>query len=82
MTQGITNATNAAWCHLANRGELRRNHYILSTPILLLIYPPDGSAPLLLIFRITHNRETGAHDVSEEGLGGINNLGLSPDIRR
>ena len=69
---------------LVEGGELRGNCcYRLPSAnfsALLLICPPDGSAPDLLIFQITHN--TKAHDVSEDSLRDIDNLGLSPDTLR
>jgi len=46
---------------------------------LLIVHPPNGSPPILLIFSIAHNAKV--HDVSEEGFRRINNLGLSPDTR-
>ena len=47
---------------------------------LLLICPPDGSSPLLLIFHIT--RTAKAHDASEETLRSIDNLDLPKDTRK
>ena len=47
---------------------------------LLPICPPDGSPPVLLMFRITSGTVT--YDMIEEGFRKIDNLGLSPNIRK
>jgi len=64
-------------------GEFHTNCYyrFASTNIsaFLLARPPDGSAPLLLIFRTALGTE--AHNIGEESLCVIDNLGLSPDTR-
>jgi len=72
---------------LVKGGDFHANRYyrLVSTDFpgidsLLLVCPPDGSPPILLIFRIMHTAE--AHYVSEDTLRGIDNLGLPRDARK
>ena len=69
---------------LVEGGRFRRNRYCrLDSPganSFLLVYPPDGSPPILLIFVVTCSTEI--HYVSEDILRKIDSCSLPPDVRR